>query len=76
MTRTGSAAPATASWTLHCSHCAHPSLLHPPAQALLECRRSSGNGGREAMRILERRLSDVILSALRADQTEHLTLAA
>jgi transposase len=49
---------------------------HPPAQALIERRRSGGNSGREAMRILKRRLSDAVFQALRTDQSEHLVLAA
>ena len=41
--------------------------VHPPAKAMIERRRASGDGGMEALRILKRRLSDVIYTALRAD---------
>jgi len=49
---------------------------HPPAQALIERRRSGGNSGREATRILKRRLSDAVFQALQTDQFEHSSLAA
>lgn len=41
--------------------------LHPGAQALLARRRANGDGGLEALRILKRRLSDVVYRALNAD---------
>lgn len=40
---------------------------HPPARAMMIRRKANGDSGREAMRILKRRLSDVIYAALRAD---------
>jgi transposase len=40
---------------------------HPPARAMMNRRKESGDSGREAMRVLKRRLSDVIYAALRAD---------
>src|SRR6476661_237862 len=49
---------------------------HPPAQAMIERRRSAGNSGREAMRILKRRLSNAVFQALRTDQLEQLSPAA
>lgn len=49
---------------------------HPPAKAMIERRESGGNSGREAMRILKRRLSDAVFQALLHDQTAGLTLAA
>ena len=49
---------------------------HPPAQALIERRRSGGNSGREATRILNRRLSDAVFQALQTDHLEHSSLAA
>ena len=49
---------------------------HPPAQARIERRRSAGNSGREAMRILKRRLSNAVFQALRTDQLEQLSPAA
>jgi transposase len=44
--------------------------FHPPARELLSGRTSSGDGGVEALRILKRRLSDVVYRAMLADQTE------
>nr|WP_306307692.1 IS110 family transposase [Nocardia araoensis] len=41
---------------------------HPDARALLAQRKADGDGGMEAMRILKRRLSDVIFRAMIADQ--------
>jgi len=40
---------------------------HPPAKAMMTRRKESGDSGREALRILKRRLSDVVYAALRAD---------
>lgn len=40
---------------------------HPPATAMMTRRKEGGDSGREAMRILKRRLSDVVYAALRAD---------
>ena len=48
---------------------------HPPAQAMIQRRRSEGNSGREAMRILKRRLSDAVFQAFRTDQLEQLSPA-
>jgi transposase len=41
--------------------------LHPEARALLARRRANGDGGLEAIRVLKRRLSDVVYRALLAD---------
>ena len=41
--------------------------VHPGARAMLERRKAAGDGGMEALRVLKRRLSDVIYQALRAD---------
>jgi transposase len=49
---------------------------HPPAKAMIERRRNGGNSGREAIRILKRRLSDAVFQALLHDQTAAPTLAA
>jgi hypothetical protein len=49
---------------------------HPNAQAMIQRRRSNGDSGREAVRILKRRLSDAVFQALRTDQRELTTLAA
>jgi transposase len=49
---------------------------HPPARAMIVRRKSSGDSGREAIRILKRRLSDVVYSALRADQAASTPAAA
>ena len=40
---------------------------HPDAQALLARRKAQGDGGLEALRILKRRLSDVVYRALKTD---------
>lgn len=40
---------------------------HPPARELIARRRTAGDGGLEALRVLKRRLSDVIYQALSAD---------
>jgi hypothetical protein len=40
---------------------------HPDAKAMLARRKTAGDGGMEALRILKRRLSDVIYRALQAD---------
>ena len=50
--------------------------LHPPARELLARRKNNGNGGMEALRILKRRLSDVVYRAMLADQTAPLSGAA
>ena len=42
---------------------------HPPAQALIARRRANGDGGLEALRVLKRRLSNVVYQALHADAT-------
>src|SRR5215208_8305665 len=49
---------------------------HPPAKDMIERRKSGGNSGREALRVLKRRLSDAVFQALLHDQTAGLTLAA
>jgi transposase len=50
---------------------------HPPAKAMMDRRKASGDSGLEALRILKRRLSDVIYAALRQDQAidRHLLAA-
>jgi transposase len=40
---------------------------HPPARELLARRRANGDGGLEALRVLKRRLSDVVYRALHTD---------
>ena len=40
---------------------------HPGARALLARRRAAGDGGLEALRVLKRRLSDVVYRALLTD---------
>lgn len=49
---------------------------HPPAQAMIARRRAQGDGGLEALRILKRRLSDIVYRALHADTTTTPTQAA
>jgi transposase len=50
--------------------------LYPPARELLERRKSNSDGGMEALRILKRRLSDVVYRAMLTDQTEQPPVAA
>jgi transposase len=49
---------------------------HPPAQALIARRRANGDGGLEALRVLKRRISDVVYRALKADAAIEQPLAA
>ncbi|MFD2081582.1 IS110 family transposase [Actinopolymorpha cephalotaxi] len=49
---------------------------HPEAKAMIARRVASGDSGREAMRILKRRLSDVVYGALQADEQTSTTQAA
>jgi transposase len=49
---------------------------HPGARALLERRRTHGDGTREAFRVLRRRLSDVVYRALQTDQQRFACIAA
>jgi transposase len=49
---------------------------HPPAKAMMDRRKTSGDSGREALRVLKRRLSDVVYTALRADLPINATAAA
>lgn len=50
---------------------------HPPAKAMMDRRKANGDSGLEALRILKRRLSDVIYAALREDRAidRHLLAA-
>jgi len=49
---------------------------HPDAQALIARRKAQGDGNLEALRVLKRRLSDVVYRALKADAAIELSLAA
>ena len=49
---------------------------HPEAKALLARRKAQGDGSLEALRVLKRRLSDVVYRALKADAAIELSLAA
>ena len=49
---------------------------YPPARQLLERRTNGGDGGMEALRILKRRLSDIVYRAMLADQTDPAPIAA
>jgi transposase len=49
---------------------------HPQAKALLARRKAQGDSKREALRVLKRRLSDVVYRALRADAQASMLLAA
>ena len=46
--------------------------MHPPARELLARRKAGGDGGMEALRILKRRLSDVVYRAMLTDETSQL----
>jgi transposase len=50
--------------------------FYPPARELLDRRKNGGDGGMEALRILKRRLSDVVYRAMIADQTSPPAAAA
>jgi transposase len=52
------------------------SQWHPGAKILLARRRAQGDSKREALRVLKRRLSDVVYRALMADQEVQLRTAA
>jgi transposase len=43
---------------------------HPDAKTLIARRKAGGDSGLEALRILKRRLSDVVYRALRADKPQ------
>jgi transposase len=49
---------------------------HPPAKALYARRRANGDGGLEALRVLKRRLSDVVYEALLDDLRAEVPAAA
>ena len=49
---------------------------YPPARELLERRTNSGDGGMEGLRVLKRRLSDVVYRAMLADETDPLPRTA
>jgi transposase len=49
---------------------------YPPARELLDRRRANGDGGMESLRILKRRLSDVVYRAMLVDQADPLAGAA
>lgn len=49
---------------------------HPEAKALIARRRAAGDGGMEALRVLKRRLSDVVYRALLADAKQTITTTA
>src|ERR1700741_4064798 len=50
--------------------------MHLPARELLARRKSGGDGGMEALRILKRRLSDVVFRAMLTDQGPPTAAAA
>lgn len=47
---------------------------HPAAKEMMLRRKASGDSGLEALRVLKRRLSDVVFAALQADLAHNLTL--
>jgi len=50
--------------------------MHPPARELLARRKAGGDGGMEALRVLKRRLSDVVYRAMLSDETQSAPAAA
>ncbi|KWX58532.1 transposase [Mycobacterium sp. NAZ190054] len=50
--------------------------MHPPARELLARRKLKGDGGMEALRVLKRRLSDVVYRAMLNDQSQPALTAA
>jgi transposase len=50
--------------------------MHPPARELLARRKAHGDGGMEALRVLKRRLSDVVYRAMLKDQDHVISAAA
>ena len=52
------------------------SQWHPDAKALLARRKAQGDSSRQALRVLKRRLSDVVYRALQADAEASLPVAA
>ena len=50
--------------------------LHPPARELMQRRQLNGDGGMEALRVLKRRLSDVVYRARLIDQQQSSPAAA
>jgi transposase len=68
LSRTGNRQPNAALYRIALTQSQH----HPQAQALIARRQACGNSKREALRVLKRRLSDVVYRALLADtQTQH-----
>ncbi|MDV6269320.1 MULTISPECIES: transposase [Rhodococcus] len=49
---------------------------HEPAKQMIERRKAGGDSGMEALRVLNRRLSDVVYAALRTDLTAGVETAA
>ena len=49
---------------------------YPPARELLDRRKNGGDGGREGLRVLKRRLSDVVYRAILTDETGPLPRTA
>jgi hypothetical protein len=47
-----------------------------PQPALIARRKAAGDGGMEALRVLKRRLSDVVYRALLTDASETISIAA
>jgi ribosomal protein S4 len=47
---------------------------HPDARAYIQRRKDSGDTPKEALRILKRRLSDVIYRAMLADTTKEISI--
>jgi transposase len=50
--------------------------MHPPARELLGRRKANGDGGMEALRVLKRRLSDVVYRVMLTEQNQSALAAA
>jgi transposase len=50
--------------------------IHPSTRELLQRRKLDGDGGMEALRVLKRRLSDVVYRAMLTDQNQSLSAVA
>ena len=62
--------------TRHYTTCIDQARLYLPARELLDRRKNNGDSGMEALRILKRRLSDVVYRAMLTDETVPLRRTA
>jgi transposase len=50
--------------------------MHPPARVLVARRKLNGGGGMEALRVLKRRLSDIVYRVMLTDQSQSTLVTA